>query len=119
MSQLSALDTSQGVADHATGAGAASALAARAKFKQVVGPYVAFEIRDGSSTIWLYAGPVRPGCACGRRDCAVDKLAADRAALEDVPGQEADLQLFLAYWAYRITHRACMGDGHEVDVVLN
>lgn len=112
--------SSPSVSDHSTGYGAELALQARAGFKRQVGPYAAFNFRDDRATPYFaYVGEAKPGlCACGLSDCQVDRLAADLAALELIPGPEAELQHFLAYCAYRIAWDACMGSQGASELLL-
>ena len=96
----------QAVADHATPYGAEQALQVRATFR--FGPYVGQQIPDARSIAYVRIGERLNGtCACGRAHCSVDRLEQDMLALADVPGDAADLQFWLCYWAWRIARDAC------------
>lgn len=94
------------LADHSTAYAAEMALQTRLLFK--VGPYEGRQIPGVRSMAFVRTGNLLPGsCACGRIDCAVDQLEADMKALADVPGDDADEQLFLAWEAFRVARKAC------------
>lgn len=96
----------QAVADHATPYGAEQALQVRAMFR--VGPYEGRQVPGTRSLAFVRQGERLNGsCACNQAQCSVDQLERDVHALADVPGEDADLQMFLAWQAFRIVRKAC------------
>lgn len=93
-------------ADHATPYGAEQALQVRAMFR--VGPYEGRQVPGTRSLAFVRQGERLNGsCACNQAQCSVDQLERDVHALADVPGEAADLQMFLAWQAFRIVRKAC------------
>jgi hypothetical protein len=102
-----ALKIASGGASHATGAGIEAAVQARAMFK--MGPFVAVEM---GIALYFEREPQRADalrCSCGDRECRVDVHHADMMAVQDIPGETADTQNWLSYWAYRIHLDQCYG----------
>lgn len=94
------------VADHATPYGAEQALQVRAMFR--VGPYEGRQVPGTRSLAFVRQGEQLNGsCACNQAQCSVDQLERDVHALADVPGEAADLQMYLAWQAFRIVRKAC------------
>ncbi len=106
-----------GIADHATGAGVAQAMQARAMLK--VGPYVQASAPQSGSLVWIRQGDKVPTpCGCESEHCRADSLWADCEATARLPGQEADIQHDLAFAAYTINAAACRGDNVPTQLVL-